>query len=107
MACSGSESRSIGSAQQAGGHLIAFARQQLGKRTCADVAIPRTSQDPVDIGAEGRLLETASDPIDQVRRHVGYSDPAAFRRIFKGATGLSPGAYRHAYGPRNGPGAVT
>jgi len=54
-----------------------------------------------------RLLETASDPIDQVRRHVGYSDPAAFRRIFKEATGLSPGAYRHAYGPRNDPGTVT
>jgi len=54
-----------------------------------------------------RLLETASYPIDRVRRHVGYSDPAAFRRIFKEATGLSPGAYRHAYGPRNGPGTVT
>src|SRR5215467_8313473 len=51
-----------------------------------------------------RLLETASDPIDEVRRSVGYTDPAAFRRVFRQATGLSPGAYRDAYGLRNGPG---
>ena len=51
-----------------------------------------------------RLLETASDPIDQIRRRVGYTDPAAFRRAFKDATGLSPSGYRDAYGLRNGPG---
>ena len=50
-----------------------------------------------------RLLETASDPIDQVRRSVGYADPAAFRRVFKQATGLSPSGYRDAYGLLNGP----
>jgi transcriptional regulator GlxA family with amidase domain len=49
-----------------------------------------------------RLLETASDPVDHVRRRVGYGDPAAFRRVFKEATGLSPGAYRDAYGLRDG-----
>ena len=51
-----------------------------------------------------RLLETASDPIDQICRRVGYTDPAAFRRVFKEATGLSPSGYRDAYGLRNGPG---
>jgi transcriptional regulator GlxA family with amidase domain len=50
-----------------------------------------------------RLLETTSDPVDQVRRAIGYTDPAAFRRVFKLATGLSPGRYRDAYGLRNGP----
>jgi transcriptional regulator GlxA family with amidase domain len=49
-----------------------------------------------------RLLEMQDDPVDQVRRRVGYSDPAAFRRGFKAATGLSPSAYRDAYGLRNG-----
>lgn len=49
-----------------------------------------------------RLLETASDPIDQVRRSAGYADPAAFRRVFRQATGLSPSGYRDAYGLRNG-----
>ena len=42
-----------------------------------------------------------SDPIDQIRRRTGYGDPAAFRRIFKQTTGLSPSSYRHAYGLRN------
>jgi transcriptional regulator GlxA family with amidase domain len=50
-----------------------------------------------------RLLEMASEPVDQVRRRVGYTDPAAFRRVFKQATGMSPSRYRDAYGPRNGP----
>ena len=50
-----------------------------------------------------RLLETASDPIDQVRRSAGYTDPAAFRRVFKLATGLSPSGYRDAYGLPNAP----
>jgi len=49
-----------------------------------------------------RLLETAGDPIDQVRRRAGYSDAAAFRRVFKQATGLSPRGYRDAYGLRAG-----
>jgi transcriptional regulator GlxA family with amidase domain len=49
-----------------------------------------------------RLLEMQGDPVDQVRRRVGYSDPAAFRRVFKAATGLSPSRYRDAYGLRNG-----
>jgi transcriptional regulator GlxA family with amidase domain len=50
------------------------------------------------------LLETASDPIDQVRRRAGYSDPAAFRRVFKHLTGLSPSRYREVYGLRNSQG---
>ena len=49
-----------------------------------------------------RLLETAGDPIDEVRRRAGYSDAAAFRRVFKQATGLSPSGYRDAYGLRAG-----
>jgi transcriptional regulator GlxA family with amidase domain len=49
-----------------------------------------------------RLLETTSDPVDQIRRRAGYNDPAAFRRVFKDATGLSPSGYRDAYGLRNG-----
>jgi transcriptional regulator GlxA family with amidase domain len=49
-----------------------------------------------------RLLETEDYPVDQVRRRVGYGDAAAFRRVFKATTGLSPSGYRDAYGLRNG-----
>jgi transcriptional regulator GlxA family with amidase domain len=65
---------------------------------------PRAYLQQVRIQHAMRLLETDSDPIDQVRRRVGYDDPAAFRRVFKEATGLSPSGYRDAYGLRNGPG---
>jgi transcriptional regulator GlxA family with amidase domain len=47
-----------------------------------------------------RLLETTSDPVDGIRRASGYQDPAAFRRVFKQATGVSPNAYRSQYGPK-------
>jgi transcriptional regulator GlxA family with amidase domain len=48
-----------------------------------------------------RLLETTSEPVDQIRHSVGYHDPAAFRRAFKQTTGLSPNGYRNRYGPRS------
>jgi len=50
-----------------------------------------------------RLLESASEPIDEIRRRVGYNDPAAFRRADREAIGPSPSGYRDAYGLRNGP----
>lgn len=49
-----------------------------------------------------RLLETTGRPIDQIRGAVGYQDPAAFRRVFRLATGLTLNEYRRAYGPRRG-----
>ena len=45
-----------------------------------------------------RLLETTADPTSQIQRRSGYADPAAFRRAFTQATGLSPRRYRDAYG---------
>jgi transcriptional regulator GlxA family with amidase domain len=50
-----------------------------------------------------RQLETTSDSVEQIRGRIGYTDPAAFRRVFKESTGLSPGGYREAYGLHNGP----
>jgi transcriptional regulator GlxA family with amidase domain len=47
-----------------------------------------------------RLLEMTSDAIDEIRVDSGYHDPAAFRRAFKQATGVSPSEYRGAYGLR-------
>jgi transcriptional regulator GlxA family with amidase domain len=47
------------------------------------------------------LLETSSEPVDQIRRAAGYRDPAAFRRAFKQLTGLSPNGYRNRFGPRS------
>ena len=45
-----------------------------------------------------RLLETTDEPVEHVRRLVGYQDPAAFRRAFKDNAGVAPSDYRTAYG---------
>jgi transcriptional regulator GlxA family with amidase domain len=44
-----------------------------------------------------RMLETTSEPIEEISWAVGYQDPAAFRRLFKRLSGLTPGAYRRRF----------
>jgi transcriptional regulator GlxA family with amidase domain len=47
-----------------------------------------------------KLLETTDQPIDQIRASTGYLDPAAFRRAFRQAAGISPRQYRNTYTTR-------
>ena len=54
----------------------------------------------VRVNLAQRLLETTCDPIESVRRASGYQDSAAFRRVFKQVTGLSPSEYRSQRGAR-------
>ena len=44
-----------------------------------------------------RRLERTDAPIDEISWHVGYEDPAFFRRLFKRVTKLTPGAYRRKF----------
>lgn len=44
-----------------------------------------------------QLLEGTRDAIERVASHVGYEDPAFFRRLFKRLVGLTPGQYRQRY----------
>jgi transcriptional regulator GlxA family with amidase domain len=44
-----------------------------------------------------KLLETTNDSIDQIRTATGYLDPAAFRRAFRQAAGMSPRQYRNIF----------
>jgi transcriptional regulator GlxA family with amidase domain len=43
------------------------------------------------------MPETADLPIYLVAEKVGYREPAALRRIFKCATGISPLQYRQRF----------
>ncbi len=43
-------------------------------------------------------METSNAAIDDVAAEVGYSEPAAFRRIFKRATGITPLPCRQQFG---------
>lgn len=44
-----------------------------------------------------QLLETSDTPIEAIAIEVGYNEPAAFRRVFKRATGISPLHYRQKF----------
>lgn len=44
-----------------------------------------------------QLLETTSDPVEQVAQLVGYEDAASFRRLFRRLVGMSPGDYRRKF----------
>jgi transcriptional regulator GlxA family with amidase domain len=44
-----------------------------------------------------QMLETTDAPIDDIAVEVGYSEPAAFRRIFKRGTGIAPNQYRQRF----------
>lgn len=83
-----------------------LSQRTLSRRfTAATGRGPRTYLQHARVQQAMRLLETTGDPIDQIRRRVGYTDPAAFRRAFKQATGLTPHRYRDAYGLNNHPGS--
>jgi transcriptional regulator GlxA family with amidase domain len=44
-----------------------------------------------------QMLETTDAPIEAVAGEVGYAEAAAFRRVFKRATGISPLQYRQKF----------
>ena len=49
------------------------------------------------VGRAREMLQSTSAPIDTIAWHVGYSDPAAFRKVFVRVVGLTPGDYRRRF----------
>ncbi len=43
------------------------------------------------------LLESSDDPVEEISWRVGYEESAAFRRVFRRITQLSPGEYRRKF----------
>ncbi|WP_209427057.1 helix-turn-helix domain-containing protein [Pararhodobacter sp. SW119] len=43
------------------------------------------------------LLEETTQPIEEIGWQVGYEEPAAFRRLFRKVTRLTPGEYRRKF----------
>lgn len=52
----------------------------------------------VRIAKAREALERTLVPVDRIAWDVGYSDPAAFRKLFQKLTGLPPAAYRQQFG---------
>lgn len=44
-----------------------------------------------------QLLETSAMPLDEIAAEVGYSEPSAFRHLFRKLVGVTPSAYRRRY----------
>jgi len=44
-----------------------------------------------------RRLERTEASVDEISWHVGYEEPAFFRRLFKRVTGMTPGGYRKRF----------
>jgi len=74
--------------------------------TAATGLAPQAYLQLVRVNLAQRLLETTSEPVESVRRAVGYADSSAFRRVFKQITGLSPSEYRSQRGARKPMGRV-
>lgn len=62
-----------------------------------------TGQSPLDyvqtlrIEEAKQVLETTNIPIDDIAADVGYSEPSAFRHLFRKLVGLTPSAYRRRF----------
>lgn len=49
------------------------------------------------VGRAREMLQATSSPIDTIAWNVGYSDTAAFRKVFVRIVGLTPGDYRRRF----------
>lgn len=52
----------------------------------------------VRIAMARQQLEATNLSVEQIAWQVGYSDPAAFRKVFQRITGIGPNAYRDRFG---------
>jgi transcriptional regulator GlxA family with amidase domain len=78
-------------------------RSELTRPTCNRRFKRATGLSPVKylqhlrVEAAKRLLERSASSIDEICLAVGYDEAAAFRRVFKRITRLTPGQYRRKF----------
>jgi AraC-like DNA-binding protein len=44
-----------------------------------------------------QMLETTDLDLDNISEEVGYTEPSAFRHLFRKLVGVTPSAYRRRY----------
>jgi transcriptional regulator GlxA family with amidase domain len=75
----------------------------VGRRNFDRRFIKATGNTPVEYAqrvkmeAAKKAFETTGKTINEVMYEVGYSDPKAFREVFRKITGISPLEYRSKY----------
>ncbi len=76
----------------------------LGERTFLRRFAKATGFRPIEYLQQVRVakareaLELTNSPVDRIAWSVGYADPAAFRKVFRRISGLSPSDYRQRFG---------
>lgn len=73
-------------------------RTFLRRFTAATGHRPNAYLQQVRVANAREILERTLTPVDRVAWDVGYSDPAAFRKIFQKLVGTAPAAYRQRFG---------
>ncbi|WP_273505324.1 GlxA family transcriptional regulator [Fulvimarina manganoxydans] len=73
-------------------------RTFLRRFTAATGHRPNAYLQQVRIAKAREALERTLTAVDQIAWQVGYSDPAAFRKIFQKIVGTTPAAYRQRFG---------
>lgn len=86
--------------QQADLHAVAGLTERtfLRRFTAATGHRPNAYLQQVRIAKARESLERTLDPVDHIAWDVGYSDPAAFRKIFHKLVGTAPATYRQRFG---------
>ena len=80
------------------------ARAGLTERTFLRRFVKATGLRPTEYLQQVRVmkardaLELTNRPVEQIAWAVGYSDAAAFRRLFQRLTGIAPNLYRQRFG---------
>jgi len=74
-------------------------RTFLRRFTAATGYRPKTYLQQVRIAKARAALESGQVSIDRIAWEVGYADVAAFRKSFQKLIGMTPAAYRQAFGP--------
>lgn len=73
-------------------------RTFLRRFTAASGHRPNDYLQNVRIAKAREALERTLSPVNRIAWEVGYSDPAAFRKLFLRLTGISPATYRQRFG---------
>ena len=68
------------------------------KQLCGEA--PKSFMDRIRMDMAKTLLHTSDQPIGNIALNFGYSDEAAFRRLFRKQVGMSPSEYRRWQGGR-------
>lgn len=84
---------------------VDLSERQLSRRFRSEVgASPAQHVETLRLDVACRLLETTSDPIEEIARRCGFGTPATMNRVFRRRLNTTPGDHRLHFGAGDPPG---